>query len=116
MERFLCSIFSYKYIYSEIEEYSKYKVMVTDRYHGTILSLVAGTPVIILRTTDHKVVTGADWFKGVYDNHVYVAVNLDEAFSIINTIYQKDINYNLLPYFEMEYYNKLPGLFEDAVK
>ena len=46
-------------IYNEIDDYSHYKLIITDRYHGTILSLVAGTPIIILKTTDHKVITGA---------------------------------------------------------
>lgn len=105
-----------KYIFSEIDEYSKYKVMVTDRYHGTILSLVAGTPVVIIKTTDHKVTTGADWFKGVYDNHVFVARDLNEAFTIVNKLYSRD-SYKTLPqYFEKEYYDTLPRLFEDMVK
>ena len=38
-----------QYICSEIKKYSKYKVIITDRYHGTIFSLIAGTPVIILK-------------------------------------------------------------------
>ena len=105
-----------KYIFSEIDEYSKYKVMVTDRYHGTILSLVAGTPVVIIKTTDHNVTTGADWFKGVYDNHVFVARDLNEAFTIVNKLYSRD-SYKTLPqYFEKEYYDTLPRLFEDMVK
>lgn len=51
---------------------SHYKVVITDRYHGTIFSLIANTPVIIIKSTDHKVTTGADWFKGIYDDYVYV--------------------------------------------
>ena len=47
---------------SIIRMFSNYKVIITDRYHGTIFSLIAGTPVIILKTTDHKVISGADWF------------------------------------------------------
>ena len=68
-----------KHIINEIERYSHYKLIVTDRYHGTIFSLVAGTPVIIIKTTDHKVITGAEWFKGLYDKYVYVANTLDDV-------------------------------------
>lgn len=99
------------YIESEIEEYSKYKLIITDRYHGTILSLVAGTPVIILKTTDHKVTTGSDWFRGVYDDYVYLANDLDAAYRKAVEILQSEKDYNLEPFFEREYYDKLPEIF-----
>lgn len=66
-------------IESVFEAYSRYKVVITDRYHGTIFSLIAGTPVIVLKTTDHKVVGGAKWFDQEGADHVYVADSLDAA-------------------------------------
>ncbi len=105
-----------KHIMAEIEEYSKYKLVITDRYHGTIFSLIAGTPVIIIKTTDHKVTTGADWFKGVYDSHVMVAQTLDEAFEKAKEIYQKNPACRLPKYFEQEYYDKLPDKFSQIVE
>ncbi|HHT67305.1 MAG TPA: hypothetical protein GX010_03670 [Erysipelotrichaceae bacterium] len=105
-----------KYIFLEIEEYSKYKLMITDRYHGTIFSLVAGTPVIVIRTTDHKVTTGAEWFKGIYDNHVFLAKNLKDAYEIAKSIYARAEYPALMPFFEKEYYDKLPKLFEETTK
>lgn len=101
------------YIEREIEKFSHYKVTITDRYHGTIFSLVAGTPVIIIKTTDHKVTTGADWFKGVYDDYVYVANNLDEAFKLYQEVVVKDLDHKLLPYMKEHYYDKLKELFEE---
>ena len=103
------------YIKNEIEEYSKYKLIITDRYHGTIFSLVAGTPVIILKTTDHKVTTGADWFKGIYDSYVYLANDLNDAYNIALKVLSSNINYKLDSYFEREYYDKLPELFEKTI-
>lgn len=102
-----------EFINTEISEYSKYKVMVTDRYHGTILALVAGTPVVIVKSTDHKVITGADWFKGVYDNYVYVAEDLDDAYNLVKRIYSRNKYPQLKSYFQEEYYDKLPGIFEN---
>ena len=90
-----------------LEEYSGYKLIITDRYHGTIFSLIAGTPVIVLKTTDHKVVTGTDWFKGIYDDHVFLAKDLDDAESIAKQIYQKEMSYELAPYFKEHYYDLL---------
>lgn len=104
------------FIESEIIRYSKFKLLITDRYHGTILSLVAGTPVIIIKTNDHKVTTGADWFKGIYDDYVFLAKDLDDAFELAKVIYQRSEYKTLSPYFEKEYYDKLPSLFEELVK
>lgn len=102
------------YINQEIDRYAHYRLIITDRYHGTILSLVAGTPVIILKTTDHKVTTGAEWFQGVYDDYVHVASDLDDAFRLAKETLQKSLSHKLEPYFEKEYYDKLPKLFEQV--
>lgn len=100
-------------ISAEIERLSQYKVVITDRYHGTIYTLCANTPVIIIKTKDHKVTTGADWFKGIYDNHVFVAKDLDDAFQIAERICSCFDYIQLTPYFEERYYNHLKDLFEN---
>ncbi len=104
-----------QYVNQEIEDYTKYKLMITDRYHGTIFSLVAGTPVIIIKTTDHKVTTGAEWFKGIYDNYVYLAETLEEAYLLAEKIYNKPLSNSLLPYFAEKYYDNLPQIFDFCV-
>ena len=101
------------FIEAEIESYSHFKVTITDRYHGTIFSLCAGTPVIIIKTTDHKVTTGADWFKGVYDDYVFVAENLGDAFDKCKELLYKNLDNKLSPYFKVQYYDKLKSLFEN---
>lgn len=101
-----------KYIVNEIREYSKYKLVITDRYHGTILSLIAGTPVIVIKTTDHKVMTGVEWFKGVYDEYVCAASDLEEAYVAAKAVLNKKLDYELKPYFEENYYDKLKGYTE----
>ena len=102
-----------KHILNEIGQYSKYKAIITDRYHGTIFSLVAGTPVVIIKTKDHKVITGAEWFKGIYDEYVYLADSLEEAVQIVKEIYNKKFDHKLEPYFQKEYYDKLPDIFKN---
>ena len=102
-----------QFIHAEIESYSHFDITITDRYHGTIFSLCAGTPVIIIKTTDHKVTTGADWFKGVYDDYVYVAKDLDDAINIYNELKGKNLTHELEPHFKKNYYDKLKTLFEN---
>ena len=104
------------YIYNEIESYTHYEVTITDRYHGTIFSLCAGTPVVIIKTTDHKVTTGADWFKGVYDDYVYLAENLDDAYRLAKNVISKHLDHHLKPHFKTEYYDKLKAVFEKSKK
>lgn len=105
-----------QFIEEEIESYSHFDVTITDRYHGTIFSLCAGTPVIIIKTTDHKVTTGADWFKGIYDDYVYVAKDLDEAVSLYKEVINKKLNHKLQPKMKSLYYDKLRELLEKVNK
>jgi len=103
------------YIESEIAKFSCYHVVVTDRYHGTIFALAAGTPVVILKTTDHKVTTGADWFNGVYDGYVYVSTNLDDAYDKTISLLKADRPHVMQPYFRQNYYDKLKFYFEEVI-
>lgn len=100
-------------IKSEIQRLSHYKVVITDRYHGTIYALCANTPVIIIKTKDHKVTTGAEWFKGVYDKHVSVATDLNDAYNIAKDICHGFEYIHLSPYFNENYYSKLKNIFEN---
>lgn len=100
-------------LHKHLEFFSKHKLVITDRYHGTIFSLISNTPVIVIKTNDHKVVTGVDWFKGIYDEYVYYADNLDDAYNLAKSILSRKINYQIPSYFMEEYYAKLLDLFKD---
>ena len=102
------------YLMDFISKFADYKLVITDRYHGTIFSLVAQTPVIVLKTTDHKVQTGVDWFKGGYDNNVVFADSLDQALVIAKDMLNRNYVISNKPYFECEYYDKLYQLFEEV--
>lgn len=102
----------WKKIEETIDDYAQYQVIITDRYHGTIFALIANTPVIILKTTDHKVVTGADWFEGVYEDYVYVVNDLEEASQVAWQIVT-GFEYRKLPsYFKEKYYDRLKDIIE----
>jgi exopolysaccharide biosynthesis predicted pyruvyltransferase EpsI len=63
-----------------ISEISTYRVVITDRYHGTILSAIANTPVVVINSADHKLSSGVNWFRENGFNTVLYASNLQEAF------------------------------------
>lgn len=99
----------WKKIEETIDDYAQYQVIITDRYHGTIFALIANTPVIILKTTDHKVV---DWFEGVYEDYVYVVNDLEEASQVAQQIVT-GFEYRKLPsYFKEKYYDRLKDIIE----
>ena len=88
-----------------INKLSEYKVIITDRYHGTIFSLISNTMVIVVPTNDHKVKTGVDWFDGVYDTVILKnspeeaieeAIKLNKIGKINNKSYFKEKYYDLL--------------------
>lgn len=99
-------------IESYIEKLSKYSVVITDRYHGTIFSLIANTPVIVIKTNDHKVVTGVDWFKGVYDDSVVYEDEISNVPKLVNTILTENRVCKNSSYFKEEYYDKLIDLIK----
>lgn len=102
-----------RYIMDKIREFAQHEVVVTDRFHGMIFSLSAGTPVIITKTTDHKVVSGMNWFKRISPDYIYYADTLDEVPSIIKEISNKKLTHSMKSYFKEEYYDKLKEIFEN---
>lgn len=102
----------WKLVCGTIEEYSKYKLIITDRYHGTIFALAAGTPVIVLKTTDHKVITGAEWFKPLIPEYIFVASDLCEAELLVHQVLERTYEYKISAYFADEYYSKLSTFIE----
>jgi exopolysaccharide biosynthesis predicted pyruvyltransferase EpsI len=96
-----------EYIDEMLEKFSKYRVVITDRYHGTIFSLVANTPVIVLKTNDHKVISGVNWFRDVYDDYIYTVDTLDELKILIPEIIEKKYNYRLTGKMKKKYYDNL---------
>ena len=75
------------YIKKVIDKFSQYRVIVTDRYHGTIFALIANTPVIVISSADHKLKSGVDWFpNSIFGNSIQFANNLDEVKDMVNDI------------------------------
>ena len=104
------------YIFNDINEFSKYRLIITDRYHGTIFSLIAGTPVIVLKTNDHKVSSGVDWFKDIYPQYIRFSKSLEEVLPLAEEILKLNINNELDDYFEKKYYDSLKTIVNEELK
>ncbi len=103
-------------ISKKLNQFSKYKLIITDRYHGTIFSLVSNTPVIVLNSTDHKLSSGVNWFKGIYDNFVYYCDNLNNVYELADMIYKSKHTERISSYFNEKYYLKLKNEFDKRVR
>ena len=102
-------------ILGQIKKFASYKCVVTDRFHGTIFSLVANTPVVVLQTADHKVTSGADWFTDVFPDFIRKAKDIDEAIEDVEYYLERNVaeEKRLDDYFSREYYGKLRQFIEE---
>ena len=96
-----------------LSTFAKVQVVITDRYHGTIFSLIAGTPVIVLDSSDHKLRSGVDWFKNTpLENFIHYAGDLEQALEIARHIHGAPLFLEPSPYFLTEYYKNLKSIIE----
>lgn len=104
-----------KSLSDKLNQFADYKVVITDRFHGTIFSLISNTPVIVIKSNDYKVTSGVDWFIDEYSEFsIRKAENLNDAIE-----YAKDIlahTYNICneSNFNCKFYNNLVGVINDV--
>lgn len=95
-----------------IESYSFKRVIVTDRYHGTIFARIAGTPVVVLKTNDHKVVSGAQWFIDAGDEGIVIADDLESVPRLASNLMERFPGGIAAPAFAADYYDGLKDVVE----
>lgn len=98
-----------KLIRNVIADFARYQLVITDRYHGTIFSQIANTPVIVINSTDHKLSSGIKWFPNdEFGENVFFAKNLDEAYNIAQTVLARNGSTKKNPSWFMDnYYSKM---------
>lgn len=97
-----------KLINQMIEKIATFKVVVTDRYHGTIFSAIANTPVVVINSADHKLSSGVNWFpKDEFGDNVQFANDLDDAFVKAKVMLEKNNIIKNPPFFKENYWDKL---------
>lgn len=100
------------YINSIVEHFSSYKLIVTDKFHGLIFSLIADTPVIVIKTKDHKVTGGYELFNKHFSDSVFFVNEISE----IGTVASKVFSQALMPkhdtYYNDVYYKNLKKKIE----
>jgi exopolysaccharide biosynthesis predicted pyruvyltransferase EpsI len=92
------------YVEKEIEYYSKFQLVITNRYHGTIFSLAADTPVIVLPTKDHKITAGLRWFEEAEYDGIYYCNKSEEVRAVAQDIIDRCETICHPDYFYQKYY------------
>jgi pyruvyl transferase EpsI len=70
-------------VFSRLVMAKKARLVITDRYHGLIFSVITRTPVIVFKSFDTKISSGVKWFKNL-DWVYYLSENdVDNIFKII---------------------------------
>lgn len=92
--------------------FEKSRIVITDRYHGMIYSLVSNTPVVVMKTTDHKVIEGYKILKKQYQDRIWFAESPDEAVCIVQDVLESPHYGQLDNYFQREIYGKLRDKIE----
>lgn len=100
-----------KYIDEMLKEIRSCKIVVTDRYHGLVFSMVANTPVVLLKTIDHKITEGIKWFPKDMAKHIRVADSVGAAVAFAEELSQEP-EYELDDYFQKNYYDNLKRILD----
>ena len=59
------------------------RLVITDRYHGTIFSVITHTPVVVFKSYDTKISAGIKWFEDLSWVHYAENMNVDEIIMLI---------------------------------
>lgn len=96
-----------------IKMISKFKLVITDRYHGTIFSLISSTPVVVLDSNDHKLSSGINWFKNSkIENYVFYASNNVDLMKYVSDILSSAFVFEKFK-FDNKFMNRYDQLFYD---
>ena len=106
-----------KLIWKMVEKIATYKVVITDRYHGTIFSAIASTPVIVINSADHKLSSGVSWFpKEVFGDYIQFAEDLEGAYDKAKKMLTRvEEKYNNPSYFKEKYWDKLKSVIDERI-
>ena len=102
-----------KIIFGMFSKMSGYELIITDRFHGILFSVISGTKAIAIDSIDHRVREGAFMFGGMYTGSVTYAETVDAAIEKANALYGSGEPVCGTKCYD-EYYGNLKNLIERA--
>lgn len=82
-----------KFLFDKLTEFSRSKLVVTDRLHGMIFAAITKTPCIVFSNYNHKVKGVYSWIKDLnYIVYMEDEDELEEKANSLLKLYEKDFN------------------------
>lgn len=94
------------YVEKEIELFSKFQLVITDRFHGAVFALTANTPVIVMPTKDHKVSSGLKWFEVAKFDGIYFCKDSSDVYTMAAEVISQGKELSNPSYFYDKYYKE----------
>lgn len=73
-----------------LRTFAAHDLVVTDRFHGMIFSVITRTPCIAIDTVDHKISSSSQWFS-MYEDEVRYADTIDAVPSLLEETAGKEL-------------------------
>ena len=89
-----------------LDLFQAHDVVVTDRYHGIIFSVLCRRPCVVLSTVDHKLTSAMYWFENI--PFVTLAQNLQEIPALVEKCLA--VQSREVPDWNIQYFDKIPEM------
>ena len=89
-----------------LDKFLNADVVVTDRYHGLIFTVLCQKPCVVLRTIDHKLTSAIHWFEDL--PQVMFAQSLEEVPELVERCLQNDTQKTID--WSEQYFDRIPEL------
>ena len=77
-------------VFERLRLAQKAQLVITDRYHGLIFSIVTNTPVIVFKSFDNKISSGIKWFLDLNNVHYIENIDLKRVYFLIDMYCKKN--------------------------
>ena len=107
---------SKKYVSNMLKKISQYELVITDRLHGMIFSVITRTSCIVIKTYNHKISSSYEWFNYLDYVKFLNSNNINEFNNLINYFKNKNTDniYNK-KHFD-KYYNIIRQILNNNLK
>ena len=93
--------------------FKRHKLVVTDRLHGMIFSVITRTPCIVLKTVDHKLTESMRWFEDL--DYIFYIESHEQLSKVINEALNVD-HFDSIDWRGIYFESLKSKLFDDALK
>ena len=103
----------YDIIKEYIYKFSGYRIVITDRFHGILFSILAHTSVIAIDSIDFKVREGASMFGLLLPNSCFYAETISEVPGLISQLLSNDVDVKYTDVCNIRYYSMLKQIINE---